>query len=177
MRNKVLTILLILSFVAPIATTYFVLKFQAKQVKRAVKWKMIAGIDKAELFTLQFTEKQKKTILRWKHSREFEYQGEWYDIVDSSVNGDTTQYYLWWDHDETALNKQLSDLVSIAIGNNPQKQESQKRLVQFFKSLFPPSDNGDASFAFIALFNKYHFSQEQYVSVSLSPPAPPPKFL
>jgi hypothetical protein len=151
------------------------LQHQNKLVKKEVKWNMIAGIDKEELVLLKFTEEEKQTVLNWKHSREFEYRGEMYDIVTTERLGDTTYYWLWWDHEETKLNKQLSGLVAFALGHHPDHQEKQQRLNDFFKSLY---------FNDIIVINKTDIFQKKatnfadklfYKSYLFQPPAPPPK--
>jgi len=174
-KCKVFGILLILCFVAPVATTYIILKYQKKQVRREVKRKLIAGIDKEELVLLKFTEEEKETQLNWKHSKEFEYKGEMYDIVETKIVGDTTYYWLWWDYEETKLNKQLSQLLSFALGHNPKNQENQKRLHNFFKSLYFSEDERKEPLVFFELKSKFHFGQNFYLSVFLTPPDPPPK--
>ncbi len=176
LKNKVFGILLILCFVTPAVTTFVFLKYQKKQVKREVKRKIIAGIDKEELVLLKFTKKEQQAELKWEHSKEFEYKGEMYDVVETKVIGDTTYYWLWWDHEETKLNKQLSKLVSFTIGNNPKNQENQKRLNKFFKSLyFTEKDKEKESPIFLEVKNNYCFVKNFYHSIFISPPAPPPK--
>ena len=155
--------------------TYVVLRLQKKQVQREVKQKIIAGISNEELILLKFTEKEKQTQLNWKHSKEFEHKGETYDIVKASVVGDTTYYWVWWDHEETKLNKQLSRLVSIALDNDPKNQENQKRLQHFFKSLYFVGDNRKDSFVLLEVKNEYYTGQKSYHSVFHTPPIPPPK--
>lgn len=97
---------------------------------------MIAGMDKSELILLKFTQTEINTKLNWKHSKEFEYNGQMFDIVEQETFGDTTSYLCWLDRAETKLNKQLRELVAIALGNNPQKQNQQKQLNHFIKSLY-----------------------------------------
>lgn len=162
-------------FVAPVATTFVILQIQKKQVRKEVKWKMIAETDREELVLLKFTEEEKQTKLNWKHSKEFEYKGEMYDIVETSIVGDTTYYWVWWDYEETKLNRQLNELVSFALGNNPKNQENQKRLNKFFKSLYFSEDVKKDTFIFLDIKNKYYFGQKIYHSISHSPPAPPPE--
>jgi hypothetical protein len=151
------------------------LQHQKKLVKKEVKWKMISGIDREELVLLKLTEKEKNALLIWKHAREFEYRGEMYDIVTSERLGDTTYYWLWWDHEETKLNKQLTGLVAKALGHHSDHQEKQQRLNDFFKSLY---------FNDILVVNKTDFSPKKaanfaaklfYISYLIQPPAPPPK--
>ncbi|GAA5032817.1 hypothetical protein GCM10011506_23060 [Marivirga lumbricoides] len=96
---------------------------------------MIAGMDKNELVLLKFTSEEAK-VLKWEHAKEFEYQNEMYDVVEQQTIGDTTYYWCWWDHEETALNKQLSLLVVKALNNIPERQEQEEWLSNYFKSLY-----------------------------------------
>ncbi|NLJ08570.1 MAG: hypothetical protein GX437_12990 [Sphingobacteriales bacterium] len=175
MKSKVLGILLIFSFVAPVFTTYFVLKYQQKQIKREIKWRMIAGIDKKELVLLKFTKEEKKTLLRWEHSKEFEYKGEMYDVVDSKTIGDTTYYWLWWDNEETRLNKELKKLVFFTLGNNQKNQENKNHLYKFYKSLYVTEGKNKEIILTKEEKVLFYFCQRIYQSISLSPPDPPPR--
>ncbi len=175
MKRKIFGILLIVCFVAPVATTYVMLQFQKKQVKKEIKWKMIAGIDKEELVLLKFTEKEIQTQLKWKHAKEFEYKSEMYDVVETNTLSDTTYYWVWWDHQETKLSKQLNKLVSFALGNNPKQQENQKKLQNFFKSLYFSTPERKEYVVFQEVKNKHYFGQNFYQSLSASPSVPPPE--
>lgn len=175
MKGKLFGIWLILCFIAPVATTFAILQFQKKQVKREFKWKMIAGIDKAELVLLKFTDQEKQTLLNWEHPKEFEYQGEMYDIVETAQIGDTTYYWTWWDNEETKLNIQLDELVSFALGNNPKNQENRKRLQNFLKSLYYSNHEKTESLVFAEMKNKYPSGYVFYLSVFNAPPVPPPE--
>lgn len=104
-------------------------------MKREVKWTMIAGLDKDELVLLKFT-KADSAELRWEHAREFEHHGEMYDIVERSLQGDTTYYYCWWDHEETKLNKKLQSILANIWQSNSNKKEQEDHLMALYKSLF-----------------------------------------
>jgi hypothetical protein len=136
LKLKLTGIFLILALILPFAGTFLVHKIQKKQIKRAIKWKIIAGIDKSELVFLKFTEKEKQTKLRWEHAKEFEYQGQMYDVTDYQTIGDTTYYWCWWDYEETNLNKQLNKKLSESLEGNPQNHERQLKLFSFLNSLF-----------------------------------------
>lgn len=177
MKRTAFSILLLLSLLAPIATTFYVLQHQKKQVKREVKRKIIAGIDKKELVLLKFSNAEKSSKLKWKHSKEFKFNNEMYDVVESLQVGDTTYFWCWWDYEETALNKQLIQLVSVAWNNNPKNQENQKRLFQFFKSLyFLQSADRTALESEVSRSMANNFV-DLYQSVPNSPPIPPPKIV
>lgn len=125
-------------------------------VRKAVKKQMIAGMDRARLTLLVFSKSRSHKVLRWEHSKEFEYRGQMYDVVETSSDNDSVRYLCWPDHHETRLNRQLSRLVNIAMGSNPQHQREHKLLFDFLSKLFPPGfstpslispDNWGAAFA------------------------------
>jgi len=136
--RRIITISLLLAIVLPYAGTEAWLRWQQKKVKKAVKWRMIDGLQKEELVVMKFSTEETKTKLSWKHSREFSYRGEWYDIVSTTLRGDSTEYLVWHDHEETALCKKLDFLVKSIWQNNPGRQEKQGRLMLFAKTLVLP---------------------------------------
>lgn len=175
MKSKIFAILFALSLTAPVATTYFILQHQKKLLKKEIKWKIIAGIDRDELVLLKFTEEGKKLYLKWKHSKEFEYKGEMYDIVEQEVKGDTTYYWCWWDNEETMFNKQIAGLVSFAAGNTPKSKENQKLLNKFFNSLFLLQAKEIIIFPNKTISKILLYKQNLHPNNFYSPLEPPPK--
>ena len=166
---------LLLCLTAPFLGTYAWLQIEKRKVKKEIKWRIIDGMDKSELALLKFTKEKSESKLRWEHSREFEYDGQMYDVVESRSTGDTTYYYCWWDNEETILNLQLSELVAKAMGKNPLNKEKQERLSNFLKNLYcqvKPDNNSfqDTANGFFALQ-----IQLDYSSICFSPPTPPPE--
>lgn len=177
LSNRWIGLFLLLCLVAPFPTIYTVLQYQKKLVKKEVKWKMIEGIDKEELVLLVFTEEQTQTQLRWEHSKEFEYDGFMYDIVEQSVKNDSIYYLCWLDHDETKLNKQLSGLVENIFGKDDKNKENKHRIVTFFKTLF--QDDTDVRLkAECNEIDKQNWGYlEHFDSISLTPIPPPPELI
>lgn len=116
--------------------TYLWLKHQKKQVKHEVKWKIIEGKDKSELVLIQLTKVEAAEKLEWEHSKEFEFEGEMYDVVEFEETADSIKYWCWWDYEETKLNKNLAEVVNNLLGNHPEKQEKEQKLISFYQSLF-----------------------------------------
>jgi len=174
-KARLLGILLLLCLITPFASTYMFLKLQKKQIKKEIKWKMIAGLDKDELVSLKFTKEEAQIKLRWKHSKEFEYNGEMYDIAQNSTQGDSVFYWCWWDHKETKLNQQLNELVAFALGNNQQRKNNQEQLIDFYKSLFWQHYHAKLN-VFATQVNElikpYDFS---CLTISIPPTVPPPE--
>ncbi len=160
--------------VIPIASTLVFFHYQKKQIRREIKHQIIAGIDKQELVLLKFTEESAHQQLKWKHSKEFEYKGSMYDIVEKEVRNDTIYYWCWWDHKETALNKQLNKLLSDVMGQNPQKKEKESQVNKFYASLF--CSQQDHWQPLLEANERPSFdSQHPLFFIYTSPPVPPPE--
>lgn len=176
MKRTLFRILLLFCLVAPFTTVFFVLKKQQKQVKREVKWKLIEGVDRNELVFLKFSKEEQQIHLNWKHAKEFEFKGEMYDVVEKEVYGDTTYYWCWWDSEETKLNKQLDQLVAFTLGNSPVQNQSQAKIMQFFKSLYFQNENLLVSCNAIETLNSSSFTNQFELLNRLSlPDSPPPQ--
>lgn len=175
MNRKYIGILLFLSFLAPAVTTYVYLRYQKKKVKSEVKAEIFAGIPRDKLVLLKFTKPQEKIELDWEHSKEFEYRGEMYDVVESEIKGDTTYYLCFEDKKETKVKNHIRQLVADIVNSNPQNQENGRRILNFFKSLY----HSDVTEINIPIFRKtaddFYYKMNLIISDKESPPAPPPK--
>ena len=167
--------MLLLSLTAPVAGAYFWLQIKKQLIRKEIKWKMIDGIDREDLVLLRFSVEESKSLLNWKHSREFEFRGEMYDIVEVKTEGDSVFYYCWWDHEETALNIQLNKLVAHAAGKNSQSRETVNQVIQFFKSLYFNDYRVETGFAETTGADSRFFYNFVIKASGSFPPAPPPK--
>lgn len=172
LRVAVFVLLLFLLF--SLGGAHFLFYFQKQQVKSEVKKFITIGIDKNELVLLKFSKVESERILRWEHSKEFEFEGEMYDVVDVEVKGDSVWYWCWWDKEETKLNRLLNALTAQAMGNNPQSKEKITQITNYLHSLFLPR-----KLDYEAFTNKYHaylqFYNSLYKSIDIPPEAPPPE--
>lgn len=139
-----------------------------------MKSQVYAGMDKAKLVLLKFTEAEKENELDWEHSKEFEYHGEMYDVVEFETKGDTTYYWCWADKKETRLNTRLEELIAQTLGNNPRNQENGRRVHSFFKSLYFSDASEMEEVPFREMKTKSHFTPDSFQSPRFSPPMPPP---
>ncbi len=177
LKKRVVAISLLFILFAPVATIYLYLQFEKSAIRREIKWKMIAGLDKDELVLLKFTKEEAKKKLRWEHSKEFEYNGQMYDIVSTEINGDSITYHCWWDHEETKLNKKLKKMVSMAFDQDEDKRRTQQNLHNYLFSFFctaPPKWQlipfQNSKIVFHNILQTTIFKPHQ-----LTPPTPPPK--
>ena len=160
--------------IAPAVVTYTWIQQRKRAVKKEVKWKMIAGIDKKELVLLKFSKKETTSKLRWKHSKEFEFNNQMYDIVDKITTKDSIKYWCWWDFEETKLNKQLDNLLVGVYQHDSKSKEKQDLVYKFYKSIyFQPV------FSWLPFIDKNHIVVVNmyggfYQSRSLIVDSPPP---
>ena len=157
---------------------FLYLHFEKAALKREIKWKMVAGIDQNELVLLKFSKEEAKKQLRWEHSKEFEYEGQMYDVVSNEIKGDTIYYRCWWDHEETALNKKLQQLVAQTFDKDKDKQRTQNQLTIYLQSFFCST-----LFEWQATVPEYLVEiyqtivdADNFSTIRLSPPTPPPQY-
>lgn len=176
MKQKIVGIVLLFSLLAPAIGTYTFLVYHKKQIRKEVKRKIIADLDKNELVVLKFTVHELKIKLHWKHQYEFRFNGEMYDVVHRQVSGDTVIYWCWWDQDETQLGKYFRKTLAVAMGNDVQQKEKKCQLTNFYKSLFFEQS---AIYKIIVAELKTHLTGYScyYYKLSYPPPLPPPRWV
>lgn len=178
--KKITAIVLFACLLFPFVGSYYLLKHEKKMVKRAVKHKIIEGIDRSELVYMKFSLADSENKLDWKHSKEFKYRGEMYDIVEKEIQGDSIAYWLWWDYEETALYQKLNLLLA-GINDydaNNQKDNSKMNIWNFVKKLYSQNSPQTTVEDSETLFNKSQMPYlRNWTSIKLEVPNPPPKTL
>jgi hypothetical protein len=150
------------------------LQQRRREVRKEVKHQIIAGLDRSELVLLTFTPEQ-QTKLKWEHSQEFEFDGEMYDVVEMEVIDGITQYWCWPDNEESALNRQLNELLLAALDQDPQHRDGQRQLSHFLQLLYVNSNGQLAFICAIGSDEGFFGSSDQYLNWSSKPPSPPPQ--
>ena len=166
---------LLISLFAPFAGLWSWFQLQKYQVRKEVQNTILPHAQKEDLILLKFTQTESERDLRWEHAREFEYNEQMYDIVETHVQGDSIFYLCWADHKETAVNTQMKNLIRDAAGQDQPNQENQKRLTDFFKTLI--HDKGSEAFIVSRLrtLKPYFFYALHVLQFNIPPPTPPPE--
>ena len=136
MKNKIVSILLFFCIVAPVTITFTILYFQKYQTRKEVKSQIISKIDKKELTLLRFTKTEIENKINWKDKKEFEYNGDMYDIVETKTDNENILFWCISDKKETYINKKIDTLLATVIDNNTQRKENKKILNTFLKALY-----------------------------------------
>lgn len=176
MKPKLLSIIFLFVFLLSIPTIILYLELKKFQIKKEVKNKIIVGLNKNDLVFFKFSKSEAKIELQWEHSREFEYKGEMYDVVEAKESSDSVYYWCWWDNEETILNKQLSKLFSAVWNNSPLKNDVSKRLADFFKTFYIKENAKKFVIQYFSSNLNYSFKFNFYKSLKLAPPELPPWF-
>jgi hypothetical protein len=177
LKERIIAISLLFILIAPVATIYLYIQIEKSAIRREIKGKMIASINEEELVLLKFTKEETKIKLRWEHSKEFEYNGQMYDIVSSETKGDSIFYRCWWDYEETELNKKLKKMVAIAFNQDDENRKTQEI---FYSYLFLYFCNNPFNWQATPSLNIEVVYQDTlnlgvFNALRISPPTPPPK--
>ncbi len=173
LKTRLSGILILLLLVVPIIATYSYLYITKQKIRKEVKHNILNKLEKENLILLTFT-KEETENLDWKHSSEFEFQGQMYDIVKQEIQCENILYWCWNDNKETKINNQINSLLTFVLGKDQRNKENQKRLNNYFNSLF---------FSEIPTYNlvvlqrdyKYNILKIACHKLSNSPPSPPPE--
>ncbi|MES2837354.1 MAG: hypothetical protein V4667_07515 [Bacteroidota bacterium] len=175
--NYIISTLLLLAFVFNIVGYDVVFRVTQFQIKKEVKRKLKAGVDKQKLHTivvpkswLSQNNKDFKTI----HEREFEYKGVMYDVVTKTEKDDLIYFKCISDKEETKLFAQLDEHIKNHVSAFPQtKNKNQKLYKKIAKDYFPPSVKQNLV-SFVVITKKQILFSEplnsQFTKVSTPPP-------
>lgn len=175
--RQVITVLFICSLSVPFLGVFGWLSVEKYKLRKKVKHTIMEHVSNDELVSFTFKISDTSKLLRWEHDREFEYEGEMYDVVRRVYNYDQVTYHLWWDSKETELNQKLDNLTAALMNNSPSKERSTQQLSLFVSNLFleelPCMEYPEI---FEETTDKFYFSNS-YISNCLSIPSPPPRSL
>lgn len=147
-------------------------QIQKSSIRKEVKHRIIKGIDREELVKLEFSLKEIRSELHWEHSKEFEFRGEMYDVVEKEYYADHVVYYCWWDNKETQLNQKLSQLLEDFLGKNQNRNQSKITFFQVLKSLY--QEEIEINFIVHESNSKNYFIYRFYYQLFQTAPSTPP---
>lgn len=144
--KKIVPFFFMVLFIAPFYGTYLYLSLQQKVIQEAVQRKLEEGIPENELVKLTFFKKEIPKLLKWEHDKEFEYNGQMYDVVKVTDVGDSLQYLCWWDKAETATKKNKQKLLHARMDTSNSEKLIPFTFLDYYKSIyfiFNPFNGGE----------------------------------
>lgn len=124
------------SLMAPIFSAYFAFQYRSSTIRQEVEAQIEEGIEEHDLVLLKFTHEETETLLRWEHSREFEFNQQMYDIVETEVFEDSIFYLVYWDIEETELKNGYKDLITGILGVEKNSSKHRILLKLGFRSIY-----------------------------------------
>ena len=161
--------------VLPFIGSFLLYNYEKKKIRKEVNNIILKEPDAKGLVVLFFTAEEILTKLNWKHAREFEYNGQMYDIVDQKTEGDFIAFTCYKDHKETRLNREKEKLIAKALGQDPVQKKQTERLKNFLKSVFQHEISAWKPFLSQSFNINYALNIKHYSLFLESPPSPPPK--
>lgn len=116
--------------------------FLIHKASKYARQQIAQGLNDSDLIRLRFSHHEARVTLYWKHSREFRFDNEWYDIVRIHADADSVTYLCYHDKEETALRKKAASLAFRRVHNLPSEHSPGKLFLSFLKSL-EPVQSGD----------------------------------
>ncbi|MBN8684834.1 MAG: hypothetical protein J0L99_19450 [Chitinophagales bacterium] len=137
--RHLLSVLLLLALLLPSAGSWLCLQQALKTQRRTVKYQLLQGLDRDQLQMFAFSKNDAARVLHWEHTREFEYQGQRYDVAEQRESSDSLYLLCLWDSRESQIHQQIKSLLSAALADAPlQHSAAGKQVLHFFKTLFLP---------------------------------------
>lgn len=172
--KKYISIILLLTLIAPFLIGLRTYHVQIKKIKKSIKKSITEQIDKSSLVRLAFY-KNEITSLNWKHSKEFEHQSEMYDIVHKEIKSDSIIYWCWLDNEEAYLEKSLNILIAKTIGKDDASNRTKDFVKQIIKKIyiqketyFTPNKSESAN-------NYLCFDDDKLITIPQEITIPPPR--
>jgi hypothetical protein len=170
-------ILLLVAIMAPLSFAFMSYRFQLKLIKREVKQQLIQETNRTDLVALSFDIYSPEFKgLRWEHDREFEFNEKMYDIVDADTSGHIIHFLCFPDKQETALNQLFNKKLEDRYANDqPAKNRANQMLALIYGLYFLEIEIDDQNYTNY-ITQQYACYEQNYQTVSLELPSPPPKF-
>lgn len=89
-------------WMAPVIIGSSIWQWRQHQWKKQVKREILHALPEEELLVLTFS-KTELHSLDWKHSKEFKWKGDYYDVVKKHETNDSTVFWVWPDEEENKI--------------------------------------------------------------------------
>jgi hypothetical protein len=167
---------LFLVFVIPFVGGYLFLQYSQEQHQSDIHAALENGSKDHELIFLVFTD-QELTQLKWKHDKEFEWNGEMYDVVSVEERDGQKAFWCWKDHKDTRINNQRESLALKAMSNHPDEDDTEAPLPAQYKIHLDIPHDFTLKSNIISAHQSTHFWTTTLKAQSEPTPiAPPPDF-
>jgi hypothetical protein len=132
LKTKVAAILLFLGLCAPVVLSFNYLRIQKKLIRKEVKHHLIEQTKLDDLVLLSFSVEESQEILKWKHEKEFEFDGEMYDVVKRESRDDSLFLLVLVGSRGNTTQSAIRHSPGQSAGKSSRSQESKAKVKAFF---------------------------------------------
>lgn len=132
------------------------------------------AIEDQIVLTISTDEQQNTDVFIWKHSKEFWYRGEMYDILEVLATGEINTYRCIHDVKESGIFKQLDFLVSNFLKSNSDEKKRSEFISSFFHKVYLKSEMQFSSYmptGYIATFQYHRADSGPHLPAHFRPPS------
>ncbi len=135
-KRYILASILLVSLVIPFCIIFLWFQGQLFFASEQARAFINRDHEKKEWVWLKFSVKEAEETLQWEHSKEFEFKGEMYDVIESFFAGDSVTYCVYHDKRESQIKKKLKSFVTEFIRHGHTSDKQKQHTTHFFKSLY-----------------------------------------
>lgn len=162
-------------FIGFVASVFIFLESERFAVQHEVQTEIKKSVPPEALDLLVFHKNEVNTTLNWKHDKEFEFNGEMFDVIYEQVNGDSVYYWCWADHEESALNKQMDQWVHFLLNGSSHSKDRQATINYFLHHLFTAQTSSSLSLMLDSNCKAPHLYHPGANQFHQEPQSPPPE--
>ena len=175
-RVHISAIVLLSCLVLPFCGSYLWLQGKVKEARDNAIAHLQDGLPEEETIILTFSISDTETVLEWEHSREFRYNGNMYDVVHTAYHGDSISYQCYLDYKESKLKRAISQLAPKWAQGEPQRDNQQQRIADFFKLVYCIDRDQQTGFdTSVSDTSFFGYASFWYDDLAYDPIVPPPK--
>lgn len=153
---------------------WLIFKIQQEAVRTEIKQQIKAGVPEDQLVKLKIAktwEEEPNNRFKREHSKEFRFDGEWYDVMRSKDLGDTTLYVCIHDVKEGKLFNRLAEMTHAEMSQPHQEQKRSIAVSSFISDYhFEPEQEAPFRRSFTELLCDRRIIQTQTCQLPISPP-------
>ena len=133
--RSIFAITLLFIFLLKMGGFYSYLCYQKEEIRENIEQKIIKNLRKSELNLIIANEENLSKIDWEREGKEFEFEGDFYDIVFTEIKSGITYYYCFKDKGETILEAKINQFLKNQEGELPQNQHT-KTILQLLLEPF-----------------------------------------
>jgi hypothetical protein len=139
MKHLLIAIFLCVSIAGPMSLGMAAFELRFWELKENFSERYVQSQNQERIQTLVFSKSEISQVLKWEHDREFEYQGQMYDVLEIHDKGEQVEYLVWHDEEESELKEKEREYEDFDPKDQERPQSKSSFHLTFFFQEIPPT--------------------------------------